>query len=141
MLCAVSAHRTSVFKYVSYLLPVRDDLRACSDGGGLLAGAEVRAVGVAREVRVGGVGDRVVGVPLALDAALPDRGVVRLEPRKFMCKIGHCGQREADIPLVGGPSNVVAQDTAVRRYLRDTEEERNGEYGGRNHAGSVLADL
>ena len=48
---------------------------------------------------------------------------------------------EADIPLVGGPGNVVAQDTAMCRYLRDTEEERNGEYGSRNHVDSGLADL
>lgn len=60
-------------------LPVRGDLRASRDGRRELTRAEIGAVGVAGEERVGRVRQRVVSVPLALDAALAGRRVVCLE--------------------------------------------------------------
>lgn len=62
-----------------YSLPVRSDLRTNGNGRRLLARTETCAVRVASKVGVGGISDGVVGVPLALDAALANRGVVRLE--------------------------------------------------------------
>ena len=62
-----------------HLLPVSSDLRASGDGRRERARAETRAIVVASEVGVGGVGEGVVCVPLALDAGLAHGRVVGLE--------------------------------------------------------------
>ena len=108
---------------IDRLLPVCDDLRARGDGRSLLAGAEVRAVSVAGEERVCWVRDRVIGVPLALNATLANRCVVRLKTTsiKYISPRRSRSINRRDSPSIGCPTDVVAQDTAVSGDLGDAK--------------------
>ena len=104
-------------------LPIGDDLRPRGNGSGELAGAEVRTVSVAGEERVCRVRDGVIGVPLALDATLANRCVVRLKTisAKYISSRRLMSIDRRDSPFVSCPTDVVAQDTAVGGDLGDTK--------------------
>ena len=104
-------------------LPIGNDLRPRGNGSGELAGAKVCAVSVAGEERVCRVRDGVIGVPLALDATLANRCVVRLKTisAKHISSGRLMSINRRNSPFVSCPTDVVAQDTAVGGDLGGTK--------------------